>query len=178
MKPRLGAQDRDPEPLEPLDRVVRGDRRDDLLRRCPPTAAKSISRRCAEVMPSAPPRRASVGEARRGEQRFRRDAAEIEAVAAHLAALDQHDLGAHLHRPGGDREPAGAGADDAQIGGERPPLMPALAAARRASACSRPEPAPAAASPTIGQQDARAERSARSGAALDQRSPSPLPRLA
>jgi hypothetical protein len=60
-----------------------------------------------------------VGKARRGKQRFRGDAAEVQAVAAHQPALDQHDFGAHLSCPGGDRQACRTGADDAQVGGER-----------------------------------------------------------
>ena len=115
-EPRLAAQHRDPEPLEPLDRIIRRDARDDLADTV--GGGGEIDSGRAEAMPSAAQRR-QVGELCGGEQRFRRDAAKIEAVAAHQAALDQHDARAHLRRPGGDRKPAGAGADDAQVGGER-----------------------------------------------------------
>ena len=53
------------------------------------------------------------------DQRLRRHAAGIEAFAAHLALFDQHDR--HAERGGGrrDRQAAGAGADDADVGGEQ-----------------------------------------------------------
>ena len=51
-----------------------------------------------------------------GDQRFRGHAAGIEAFAAHLVLLDQHDRYAERGRSGGDREAAGARADDADVG--------------------------------------------------------------
>ena len=54
--------------------------------------------------------------ARRRDQRFRRYAAVVEAVAAHLVALDQHDLAAELCGTGCYRETARARADDAKVG--------------------------------------------------------------
>ena len=61
-----------------------------------------------------------------GDQGFGRHAAVVQAVAAHLALFDQHDLGAHLDGARGDRETAGAGADDAKIGRDRSGHCPTL----------------------------------------------------
>ena len=49
------------------------------------------------------------------DQRFRRHAAEVEAVAAHAALLDQHHRHAERGRRGGDRQAARARADDADV---------------------------------------------------------------
>jgi len=51
-----------------------------------------------------------------GDERFRRDAAPVEAIAAHFARFEQYDLQAELRRAGGDGEPRGARADDADVG--------------------------------------------------------------
>jgi hypothetical protein len=59
-----------------------------------------------------------VGVLAGGDQRLRRHAADVEAVAAHLAFLDQHHRHAERGGRGGDRQAAGAGADDAEIGRE------------------------------------------------------------
>ncbi len=56
---------------------------------------------------------------RGGEQRLGGNAAVVEAVAAHLAFLDQHDRYAESSRGGRDRQPAGAGADHADVGGQK-----------------------------------------------------------
>ena len=53
-----------------------------------------------------------------GDQRLGRDAAIVEAVAAHLVLLDQHDGDAELRRSGRHGQAARAGADDAQIGAQ------------------------------------------------------------
>ena len=50
-----------------------------------------------------------------GDQALGRHTANIEAVAAHLPPLDQHDRGAKLGRAGGDAETARARANDAEI---------------------------------------------------------------
>jgi hypothetical protein len=52
----------------------------------------------------------------RRQQRLGRDTAVVEAVPAHLVALDQDDLRAHLDRARRDGEAAGPGADDADVG--------------------------------------------------------------
>ena len=107
-----------PEPLEPLDGVIRRDRRDDVLDTVCSGREIDIGSSRGDPERRAAPRH--VRKARGGEQRLRGDAAEVQAVAAHQPALDQHDLGTHLSRSGGDRQACRAGADDAQIGGERP----------------------------------------------------------
>ena len=47
-----------------------------------------------------------------GDHRLGWHTAVIQAVAPHLAFLDQHHLGAHLSSSGSDAEAAGAGAND------------------------------------------------------------------
>ncbi len=100
-----------PEPLEALRGVVRGDCRDDLLHAVGHIAKVDQRRAGGDAERRAAPRK--VGMASGCEKRLRRHAAEIEAVPAHRAALDQHDFGAHLSCAGGDRQAAGAGSDDA-----------------------------------------------------------------
>ncbi len=117
-EPRLAAQHPDPEPLEPLDGIIRRDCRDDVLDTVRGGSEIDIGPSRGDPERCAAPRQ--VGKARGGEQRFRGDAAEVQAVAAHQPALDQHDRRTHLSRPGGDRQARRAGADDAKIGGERP----------------------------------------------------------
>ena len=110
----MGADDLDAELLEALLRVVRRDRRDhpfDVV-----VHAEEVDRGLVAVDAEAPGGANGVRGAARRDQRLGRHAAVVQAVAAHLALLDQHDLGAHLHRAGGNREPARARADHAQIG--------------------------------------------------------------
>ena len=57
-----------------------------------------------------------LGALGRGEQRLRGHATIVEAIAAHLALLDQHHGHAEGGGGGGDRQPAGARPDDANIG--------------------------------------------------------------
>ena len=47
-----------------------------------------------------------------GDQRFGRHAADIQAIAAHLAFFNQHDRHAHRRSSGGHRQAAGTSADD------------------------------------------------------------------
>ena len=63
-----------------------------------------------------------------GDQRLRRHAAVVEAVAAHLVLLDQHDRLAERRSGSRDRQAAGAGADDAEIGSDRPRVELPIAA--------------------------------------------------
>src|SRR5215210_2014126 len=53
-----------------------------------------------------------------GEQRLGRDAAVVQAVAAHLAFFDQHHRYAERRRRGRNRKAAGAGADDTDVRGQ------------------------------------------------------------
>ena len=105
--------DGDAEPLEAGDGIVWCNGRDhavdvvvhfreiDLgLYRCD---AKRLSRAHAIGLPGG------------GEQRFRRHAAGVEAVAAHRIALDEHGAGAHLRGTGGNGQPARARTDDTDI---------------------------------------------------------------
>ena len=114
---RGGAQHGDAQTLEPLRRIVRREFCDHLGDVVADRGEIDLRQRVGNAeLRRAPPQ---LGAPSGGEQGFRRDAAEIQAVAAHSIPLDQHHLGAELRRPSGNREPAGASADDAQIGGER-----------------------------------------------------------
>ena len=117
-EPRLATQYPDPETLEPLDGIMWRDGGDDVL-----DTVRGGSEIGVGPSRENPERRAAprqIGKAGGGKQRFRRDAAEVQAVAAHQPALDQHDRGTHLCRSGGNRQPCRAGSDDAEVGGERP----------------------------------------------------------
>ena len=54
-----------------------------------------------------------------GDQRLGGHAAEVEAVAAHHGAFDQHDLETELGCPRRDHQAGRARADDADIGGQQ-----------------------------------------------------------
>ncbi len=56
-----------------------------------------------------------LGRVTRGEQCFRRDAAIVQAVAAHFRPLDQNGLGVQLTGAGGHGQAARAGADHANV---------------------------------------------------------------
>jgi hypothetical protein len=98
---RFGVQDADPEPLEALSRVVWRNCRDDLLHTVGNCDEVDLRHRAGDAEYGAAPH--AFGHPRSREQRLRRHAAKIEAIPAHRAALDQHDLGAHLRRAGGHR---------------------------------------------------------------------------
>ena len=53
-----------------------------------------------------------------GDQRLGGHAAEIQAIAAHLRALDQHHIETELSRARGDDQPRRACAHDADVGGQ------------------------------------------------------------
>src|SRR5690606_10374500 len=53
---------------------------------------------------------------RGGDEGLRRHAAVVEAVAAHPVRLDQHHVGAEPGGGGGDRQAAGTGSYDTQVG--------------------------------------------------------------
>ena len=59
-----------------------------------------------------------VGALGGGQQRLRGHTTIVEAVAAHLVLLNEHDGHAELRRRRGDRKPAGATPDNAQIGAQ------------------------------------------------------------
>ena len=112
-KPRLRAQHSDAEPLEARLAVVgldRGDHAADMRAHRDGVDARLLAMH-AEARGLAHAMRGLAG----GDQRLRRHAAEVEAVAAHMRALDQHDTLAQLGRARGDRQAARAGADDADI---------------------------------------------------------------
>jgi hypothetical protein len=110
----VGADHLDPELRETLLGVVRRDRRDhafDVV-----VHAKEIDGGGVAVDPEAAGGADDVRGAARRNQRLGRHAPIVQAVAAHLAPLDQHHLGAHLDRAGGNREAARSCADYAQVG--------------------------------------------------------------
>jgi hypothetical protein len=108
-----GADHLDTQPLEPLHRVVGGDGRDHAVDMV--VDPGEVDLRLMPIDAEA----ASVAHGLRRfagcQQRFGRDAAVVEAIAAHGAALDQHGGSSHLDRPGSDRQPAGTGADHTDI---------------------------------------------------------------
>jgi hypothetical protein len=113
----LALNDSNAQPLEALDRVVRREALDHPRDTGADRGEIDRRRRIVDAeFRTVPPGLRQLG---RRQQRFRRHAAEIEAVTAHRAALNEDHVRPHLRRPGGDREPTGAAADHAQIGGER-----------------------------------------------------------
>ncbi len=114
----FAAQDPDPEPLEPLRGIIRRDCRDHLLDTIGGGSEIDIGPSGGDAQGRAA--LPQFGKARGGEQRLRGDAAEVQAIAAHQPALDQHDRRTHLSRPSGDRQARRPGADDAKVGSERP----------------------------------------------------------
>ena len=74
------------------------------------------------------------------DQRLARHAAVVQAVAAHLAVLDQRHLGLHRRADVARHEPGRAGADDDQVAVEalRPRMVPARVDLARAAPLRRP----------------------------------------
>ena len=102
------------EPVEALLRIIRRDRRDDTVHVAVDLAEIDLRRwrrhaECARIPNGA-------GALARGDQRFRGDAAGIEAFAAHLALLDEHHRHTEDGGGGGNRKPAGARANDTDVG--------------------------------------------------------------
>jgi hypothetical protein len=167
---RLGTQYPDAEPFEPFHRIIRRDRRDDLVNAVHDSGEVDMCRGGVDAQRCASPH--DLGKARGSEQRLRRYTTKIQAIAAHQPTFDEHDLGTHLGRPCGDRQTAGTGSDDAEIRSERPGHAAFLARQRLyptgISARS--------ANPTIGTSRLGLNRILRSGSSTT--SPSPLPMLA
>ncbi len=119
--------DLDTERFEAFDGVVRGDRGHDLMdmamdaRPVDPGFAGGDAERGRLAL--------GLGRVAGREQGLGRDAARVEAVAAHGPFFDENDLRPHLGRAGGDAEPARSGADDADIGLDHDLLL-ALGACR------------------------------------------------
>ena len=102
---------------EALDRIVGRDRRDDAVHMIVHRARVDLG---VDAGDAERRRRAhGVRALARGEQRLGGNAAVVEAVAAHLVALDQHDLAPERGRGRRHRQAAGARADDADVGGDR-----------------------------------------------------------
>ncbi len=116
LEARGAANDPHAEPGEALDRIIGGDRGDDPMHVRVHFGEIDLRplRRNAERRPAPE----CVGVLGGGQQRFGRHAAVVEAVAPHLAFFDQHHLDAERRRGRGDRKPAGAGADHAEVGGQ------------------------------------------------------------
>jgi hypothetical protein len=110
---RGGADHGDAQPLEARLAVHRRDRGDDAVNVVVDLSEvdDGLGYRHAEAAGAA----RALGGVRGGEQRLRRHAAVVEAVAAHRRLLDQHGARAELRGAGGDGEAARAGADHADI---------------------------------------------------------------
>src|SRR5450631_4106019 len=110
---RLGAYDLRAQPLEALNRIVRGNRGDDLV--YVPVHRREIDTRLGRFDAE---RRADANGMRclgRGEHRLGRDASAVQAFAAHFTAFDQNDARAELRGDRGGAETGGAGANDTQV---------------------------------------------------------------
>jgi len=113
---RLGAEDAHTEAGEALFRVMRRDGGDDAVDVV--VHASEVDQRFVGLDAEATGMPLRLGGLGGGQQRLRRHAAVVQAVAAHLAGLDQHGFGAQLGRPGGDAEARGAGTDHADVRGQ------------------------------------------------------------
>ena len=136
---RLFLQHAHAELLEALDRIVGRDGGDHLVHVIHDAAEidRGLDRRDAEGRAVALRLRDLGG----GDQRLGRHAAIVEAIAAHLGALDQHDAEAEL---GGARchdQARRAGADDADIRGQDGVHL-TTTPCRGAGAYTAPAPAP------------------------------------
>ena len=136
---RLLLQDAHAERLEALDRIVGRDGGDHLVHVIHDAAEVDLGldRRDAEGRAVALRLRGLGG----GDQRLGRHAAVVEAIAAHLGALDQHDAEAELGGARGDDQAGRAAADDADVRGEDR-VHVTTTSCRRADACRAPAPAP------------------------------------
>ena len=115
-KPCLLAQNRHAQPLEALDAVVRGDAVDHTAD--VPTHGGEVDARDRRGDTEGRARACRMGGRGSGDQALGWHAADIEAVAAHRSALDQHDRGTQLGRARSHAETARACADDADVGGQ------------------------------------------------------------
>ncbi len=104
----------DAQAFEALLAVMRGDRGDDAMNMV--VDAGEIDVRLVAVDPEATRATDGVGGARRGEQGLRRHTARVQAVAAHLALLDQYRSRAHLGGARRDRQASRARADHTNVG--------------------------------------------------------------
>ena len=109
----LGLDNLDAEALEALDGIVRRDGIDHRAHMG--VNGAEIDRRVDLLDPEGRGRAHRVCPFSRCDHRLGRHAAIVEAVAAHLAAFDQHDVDAEGGRRRGDRQPARSGPDDADV---------------------------------------------------------------
>src|SRR5579872_53931 len=111
---RLAADDPHAQRFEALDRIVRGDRADDLV--YGPVYRCEIDMRLSR--PNSKWRTSTHNARRPGrcEESLGRNASGIEAFTAHLTAFDQHDACTELRGDRGGGETGGACPNDAQIG--------------------------------------------------------------
>ena len=107
------AQHGRPETLEALLRIMRRDGCDDTLHMI--TDLLEVGARGSRLNAEPSGMTRGMGGMRGCDQGFGRDAAVVQAVAAHLAALDQDGVDAKLCRGGGDAQSAGACANDAEV---------------------------------------------------------------
>ena len=114
---RLGGDHPHPQGGEALGRVVRLDRRDRQADVLP--HPREVDLRAAGLDAERAGRERRVAAVAGRDQGLRRDAADIEAFAAHPAALDQHHRDPERGRDGGDREAGRAGPDHAEVRRQR-----------------------------------------------------------
>ena len=107
----------DAQAVEPLLAVDRGNGADGLVDVGHDPGEVDLDRTRGDAKGGAGAR--CVGGGGGGDQGLGRDAAIVEAVAPHLALLEEDDLQAQLGGACGDGEPAGAGAEDGDVGLDR-----------------------------------------------------------
>ena len=119
---RLALHDVDAEARVALGRVVRRDGPDHAVHPVHDVLELEVRRRapCPELARALDVRQ----ELRGADQRLRRHAAEVQAVAAHLVLLDQRHLGLDRGADIGRHEPRGAGPDHDQVAIELRRLPP------------------------------------------------------
>ena len=110
---RVRPQHRDAELLEALLGIVRRDAGDDRID--PRDDLVEVDALDPGSDAEAAGATDELGGAGRGDQRLRRDATVVEALAAHLAPFEQDDLRSELRRAGGDGKPRRSAADDAKV---------------------------------------------------------------
>ena len=103
------------ETFEALDGIVRRDGADHAVHVVMHFPEIDIGFRGIDTEPVRRPD--GVRRMRGRDHRLGRHAAVVQAVAAHLRAFDEDDLGPHLGRAGGDGQTAGPAADNAYISG-------------------------------------------------------------
>ena len=109
----LGLDHMNAQAFEPFDGIMGSDSFDGA----PHVAidAGGINDRLTAADPESPAQPHGMGRVTGGQQGLGRNAAIVEAVAAHFSFFHKRRLGAHLLSGGGDGQAAGPGADDTDI---------------------------------------------------------------